>query len=371
MKKKQILENQLRLNERLAELFENEKIKTFNFTSFGNSISTGYSIARTTKPLLLRNESLNDVMKQYDIILKRYHFARAQTNGDEHLYDWLINNIKLSEINKMNRIDLGTEKTSMVTRGMTQELIDEYYPLSLHNNLGLKDVILDTNIDLANIVIYNGLTGSFIDNYTRGGCRFLTYGIKRDATSLEAILKFIQNSNRQNGTNTQVYIGGAPNFLGLNIPLPINNRLKKIADLYANVTYIEPVKSNFIYMPYDENGKNHVPIPDVHYSEEEYAKFNNNIVETICNNYLFNKYLIDIDREAFRLSTKIEKCEISKEDASQNFNQIIEKYFSQIKEVDRKHFLRLLKKYLNERFPYDFYYIGKNNVNEALNSRRK
>ena len=64
MKKKQILENQLRLNERLAELFENEKIKTFNFTSFGNSISTGYSIARTTKPLLLRNESLNDVMKQ-------------------------------------------------------------------------------------------------------------------------------------------------------------------------------------------------------------------------------------------------------------------------------------------------------------------
>jgi len=92
VKKKQILENQLRLNERLAELFENEKIKTFNFTSFGNSISTGYSIARTTKPLLLRNESLNDVMKQNDIILKRYHFARAQTNGDEHLYDWLINN---------------------------------------------------------------------------------------------------------------------------------------------------------------------------------------------------------------------------------------------------------------------------------------
>lgn len=52
---KKIEARQIVLNERLAEVLENDQISQLKMTSVGNSIGSGYSMVRTIKPLLLRN----------------------------------------------------------------------------------------------------------------------------------------------------------------------------------------------------------------------------------------------------------------------------------------------------------------------------
>lgn len=217
------------LNRKLASVFDEFGIKNFRFISLGNSIASGYSMVRTTKPLLLRNSSLQEIMALYDINLERYHFARAQNNNDEHIFEWLTQNIKESDFYQMNRQDYSNLASSMKTHGLTEEKITEYYPKKLKYDNGLQDLVLSSDDKTANIVVYNGCADSFLDNIIKKG-KFqnkLFHGINQDATSLEVTLKFIQNSNRVDGTNTQVYICGAPNFLGLGISETINRKLKK------------------------------------------------------------------------------------------------------------------------------------------------
>lgn len=122
---------------------------------------------------------------------------------------------------------------------------------------GLQEILFEKSNNLANIIIYNGATGSFLDNITRNGklSQKLTYGIKRDITSLEATLKIIQEKNRNSSLNIQLYLCGAPNFLGLHISDIINHKLQSLSKNYAFVTYVEPVKSKLLY-PIMRNNKN-------------------------------------------------------------------------------------------------------------------
>lgn len=225
-----ILERQEALNRELADLFLRKGITNFRLTSLGNSISSGYSMTRTTMPLLLRNYTLDQVMKSKGISLERHTFARAQNNNDEHVFDWIVTNLKESQMHKFNRSDYNGGPTSMFTRGMTEENLADFYPLEMDDDPGLQDLIKQADDDMANIVIYNGLTGSFLDNVTREGRLrdMLTFGIKRDTYGLEATLKFIQANNRKNGGTTQVYLCGVPDFLGLKISEIINSKLKKL-----------------------------------------------------------------------------------------------------------------------------------------------
>lgn len=88
------------LNRKLVATFDLNGIKYLRLTSLGNSIASRYSWVRSTKPLLFRNESIEDIFNDNGIGLERYHFARAQNNNDEHIYQWLVTNIKESEIIK-------------------------------------------------------------------------------------------------------------------------------------------------------------------------------------------------------------------------------------------------------------------------------
>lgn len=160
-----------------------------------------------------------EIMKDHGITLVRKHFARAQNNNDEYIASWVIRNIKESEIYKMNRNDYEDSPTKMPVKinGLNRQLIEEYYPREIADDQGLSDIILESGFGVANIVIYNGCTGSFLDNVTRNGyvSQKLTYGVKRDLPGIRTVLNYIQTHNRDNNTNTQVYICGAPNFLGL------------------------------------------------------------------------------------------------------------------------------------------------------------
>lgn len=176
------------LNRRLRDLLKRNGITNLNLTSVGNSIASGYSMNSTIKPLLFRNESLKGIMDDGNICLSVCHFARAQNNCDEHINEWFVGNKSLSEIFEMNRRDYDGLQISMPS-SLTKKEIEQYYPSDIENDEGLKDRILRTNPGLANIVIYSGITGSFLDNWTRGGKHLFTFGLNRDIKGVRSYIK--------------------------------------------------------------------------------------------------------------------------------------------------------------------------------------
>ncbi len=370
---------QKQLNCDLAALFQSLGIRNLRLLSLGNSIGSGYSMVRTTKPLLLRNESLTDIMTSHGISLETRHFARAQNNNDEHVFEWLVTNIKESEIHKQNRNDYSMGPTSMSVSFLTPAQLDEYYPVNMEDDIGLQDAILEFKCGLANIVIYNGCTGSFLDNVTRNGkfSHKFTYGINRDIESLESTLKFVQAANRDDKSDTQIYICGAPDYLGLKITEIINRKLKKVAQKYSNAVYVKPVKSKLFYQPlyFGETSidasKKKAKVPDIHYDEEEYLEFNNHIIKSIYDSYSISKAMICVDRELYHFSSVLELKEQRMLDNSEVIQNYLEMVLSLASskltdDTQLKLFYKVAKKYLRERFPYDFYYIGKNNIEESF-----
>ena len=388
-----INEIQLEKNNRLSLILKMNGISKLVMTSLGNSIASGYSMTRMIKPLLMRNETLEKMLLNQGIILERHSFARAQNNSDEHIYDWVMSNVKESDMNKRVRIDYNGGATSLPTAEITEERINEYYPTKLEDDKGLIDIISESDENLANIVVYNGCTGSFLDNVTRGGKirHMLTYGLKRDIKGLEATLKYIQGQNRTNGNNTQVYLCGAPNWLGIHLTDILNRKLKKIAKEYANVTYVDSVPSKFFYKKIKDDSVtdanvaqqilSNIPLPDPHYDETEYLKFNNNIIEAINNNFTLKKVLINVDRNLYRASMYVEQegkeeyrnkefqdMLISK--AIDNEIDLLKDSINSINNInDINEYKKIISKYISNRFPYDFYYLGKGNLKDNISRK--
>lgn len=378
--RQQILARQLEYNQQLALALRELGIKKLRLISMGNSIAAGYSILRTTKPLLLRNDSLKEIMKKAGVVVRTHHFARAQNNNDVDMHeDYFNDNIKESLVHKMNRLDYADTKersTSMGANGLTQELLDEYYPTEMAIDPGLKDLVYNSQPDLANIVVYNGATGSFLDGVTRKGklSHKLTYGVKRDIGGIAHTLDDILNNNRKNGADTQVYLCGVPNLLGVHISGIINRKLKKLAQKYPNVTYVDPVKAKMFNKKLTREG-NETPFTgvDIHYNEDEYREFNNNITKAIWYNYEINRIMIRLDRKMCKLSSVIEfnRPELHTSEYSADKKDmildIISRELSDVKSPFIKaQALKAFKKYMTEVYEYKYYYTGKDELKTAL-----
>ena len=341
-----------KMNIRLINRLQKLGINKIILTSLGNSIASGYSQNRLVKPLLDRNETLEVIANKNDIEVKKYSMARAQNNNDNRIFSWVLNNTSFKEMYDMNVADYSDDiRCGMHNKGNVE--LDEVI-----NTEGIADVIRKVDSNLANIVVYHGCTGSFLDNVTRKG-RHLFKGIKKDHESLTGLLNYVQNQNRTLGTNTQVYLGGAPDILGIKITSVINHAIKKNAKLYANTSYIKPVVCNFFY----DTGI------DFHYDEIEYTKLNKKIMKSISENYAFNMALIDIDRTLYQVSSQIELSKIK--DASLVFEKI-EYWFNYLKEnnYDIKQFKKRLIYYIKENYPYDFYYIDRKETLNKIKSYR-
>lgn len=376
MKKKELkyMEELNKNTEKLASQLERLGIKKFYLTGAGNSLMSGYSTIFKTAPLFKRNTNLTAIFAKHDIDVIATHFARSQNNNDEHIYHYFHTNISEQEMYRYNRIDNLKPDTPVV--GMTEEEIAEYYPENPILNHRFKDSVLTKEKDRANILVYIGATGSFLDNITRGGFPKIISGFKRDFTSISATLKDIQSSNRHDGTNTEVYLVGIPRYMGTPVTdILINRHLKDIAENYANVTYVEPIKAKLFY------GLN----SDVHLNEEEYLDLNNSIMESIDDNYIVVMAKIEIDRFLFNLNEIIETFTleivgnaevnkiafmhgVAKKRLNETLNPIIDKYLSMMEaeNKDTQKFLEDITAYINERLPYDFYYLGKENLNTAI-----
>lgn len=360
--------------EKLASQLERLNIKKFCLTGAGNSLMSGYSAIFKTVPLFKRNPYLTAIFSKHNIEIIATHFARIQNNNDEHIHDYFQNNISEREMYRYNRIDTLKPDTPVVD--MTADEIDKYYPKNPIPNRHFKDLVLTREEGRSNILVYIGATGSFLDNITRDGFPKIISGFKRDYISISAILKEIQSSNRYNDTNTQVYLVGIPRYMGLQITdILINGHLKEIAENYANVTYVEPIKAQLFY------GSK----PDVHLNAEGYLNLNNSIMKSIDDNYIAVMAKIEIDRFLFNLNKTIETLvretvdndtedkisimsEIAERRITEFLNGTIDKYISLMaaENKDISKFLQETKMYINDRFPYDFYYVGKENVNQLI-----
>ena len=133
---KKVIIEQLKQNINLALLCKENNITNLRITSIGNSIAAGYSMARTIRPLLLRNESLNRIMTSHNINLDLHQYARAQNNNDEHVFNWVTDNITESEIEKMNVNDYSEGKTSMPTNSLIKRAEEI---LNIYESEGVKE----------------------------------------------------------------------------------------------------------------------------------------------------------------------------------------------------------------------------------------
>lgn len=337
------------VNDSFIKFINDNHINSVNLTSVGNSIATGYSMNDSIKPLLLRNEDLINRCN-FDLNLRAY--ARAQDNNDEHIFDWLLNNVKQSDINKKVQLDFISEKGMPHSNIYNSDVI-KYYPTDISNDIGLKDLVCQGGETTANIIVYNGVTGSFLDNVTRHGMHKNLYGFKRDLVSLESSLKLIYLFNPY----TQVYVCGIPNIAGVGVTnVIINNKIRKICKNYPNCCYVDSVKQNFMYR------KNDSLVVDVHYSDDEYLNLNKNILEAIIHNYIPVKALTEFD-----ILMK-EYSDVAQYDNESNINELMNSVFSKYEFNDNQ--LKKMIKYFKERYPYDFYYTPRKDVIDNINSRK-
>ena len=354
--------NQITENIKLALTLKENGVKKLNLSSWGNSIASSYSMAFETKPLLERNTTLEEILKDHGITLQKSHFARFENNNDENVFEWLITSKTQRDINQDARVD----DTWMAKQGrkLTEEELEKYYPETEEQAFTMQDILREKGSGISNIIIYNGATGSFLDNNTRGGklSHRLMHGVKRDCTSIEAVLKYIQILNRNYQTNTQVYLCGSPNLGKLPISsMTIDPKLRKMAKNYANVVYVPYPEHRFLY--HTEDGKTAL---DIHYDETDYHNFQTHLIHSINENYAKTKNLIELDRSLLQESRNIEASRTRRsEEWSYDFvGGLIKEHCQDLERQGQNpvSFLKRAKSYLQNRSPYDFYYIGQKNV---------
>lgn len=327
----------------LAKKIRDLNYKKLQLISLGNSIGTGFSLSDINLPLLERDKILDEEMKKEEITLEKYRFARSENNSDEHIFNWILNNISQSEVDKWNYRDY-LNHISNGNELIKKDMIKDIY--NGKNNIQIKDLLFNQEDNVSDIVIYNGATGSFLDNITRKGKHKLTYGITKDLDYIDAILGMIQNSNRKTNSTTQVYICGAPKIT--NIPVSdffINRKLKSIVYRYSNVSYVPNFHKKMIY---NKDGK---IVIDMHYDKEEYLLLISNIFKTINDNVVINNSIIKIDKKLSELNENVE-INLSKENTTGYVLDLINKEATNQK--DKILFLNEIRNYLLERYPYDF-----------------
>ena len=380
---------------------QNANIEKMNLICCGNSIASGYSFEEI-KPLIYRIEDFEEIMKINGIDASLFNFARAGSNSDEKLLDWLYENAPniilwdkglYIHVNNINIKDYSSVFRGCPFSNITSDKLMEYFkPYDKNERLG--DLIKDSNDKSVNLLIYSGGTGSFLNNQGRDGKHKLVYGIIQDCISMEAFLKYINLCNRKDANN-QVYVCGSPNILGLRFNEIINYYIRKHSKNYPNTAYVSGVMSKTIHKKFEHfdeivlkdaalfnsfarfmmNKSNYYV--DIHYTSEEYLLFINKVLQNIIDNYLINKSLIDIDRTFYQLSNKLQVSEYFLKEHALTFDKslydkiINEKilywldYLSKEK-VDIKLFLLRLRYLINEKHPHDYWFLDKKIIEKSL-----
>ena len=342
----------------LLKILQEEGKTELILTALGNSISTGFSFCDENKPLLDRNELLEALCEEYKIDLYKYKFAISENNSDQNTLNYILNNYTEKKINEMNRRDY--EKYLLNGQELlSEEKIKEYYGRLKASNIHIQDILFNTSDNAANIVIYNGGTGSFLDNITRGGKHKYKNGVRKDLAHIEAILSMIQNANRDNYCNTQVYLCGVPRLLNTGIQDYYMNRpLKTVSNRYAHTSYVDNFSRHLVY-------KGNAKV-DLHYDKNEYLKLTHLILKSAIKNYVIKDSLIEIDRDLYKLNKEVEMSNNDR-DTKDDMLGIISEYSNRFEDSKNNiEFLKTVKNYLLERYCYDFFTLDKKAIKKDI-----
>lgn len=259
------------LSEKMMMLFSN--VNKLAIASVGNSISSGYCKCDFMLPLLNRT----DLFQNNPTNIYFYNFSRVRKNDEQEILDWVNKNIAHKEINQILEEDIKIKMSRYARFDETQ--LEQYMQLQKRENIGLKDFIQLND----NIMIYNGLTGSFTFNlrYGKGIQKFtIVQDFRKDYSSLKKLLQKFYEINPM----MQIYICGLPNVMNLNLNQLLDNLILDAIKNYPNVIFVEGVSKNFFLKLKGQQ------VSDIHYNAPEYLRLLNNIFEAIIKNYL-NKFI--------------------------------------------------------------------------------
>lgn len=360
-------------NEKLIKFIKDYPKSSVSLTAIGNSISDGFSLSEPGRLLLDRNLGLIDYGRVNGVDVNTYQLSRSEGNNSLAVARWIIENCCEKDSYQWNREDyerpIKNGKTLYSNALLSQEEIDKYFQGGSEKKI--QDVIFNTDKDNANIVILNLGTGSFLDVVTRHGSLSIPniFGsVRRDIYGIVSILELIQNNNRRNGSNTQVYLCGAPRIMNTVITdIFMNPKIKNVANMFSNVTYVPSFPRQAFYKT--PNGST---IPDPHYNQAEYYHFLAKIENKIIDNYLIRDLMIDLDRVLFRMSmdSDINGISYTKNDIKDVIDFIAKKYES--KTGNYNYFIDFIKKYIKTRYPFDYYRVfPDNNLAKELDGMKR
>lgn len=361
-------ENLERVNEELVHYMRDYPKDVLSLTAIGNSISDGFSMSEPGRLLLDRNLGLVDYGKSKGLEVKTYQLSRSENNNSLTVANWIIQNCTEKDTYEWNKVDY----FRAITNGnplLTEDEINKFFAGG--SDRKVQEVIFDQNKKNANIVILNLGTGSFLDVMTRHGSLSIPnvfHSIDRDVYGINSILELIQNNNRNNNTNTQVYLCGAPRIINSVLTdIFMNSKIKKVADDFANVTYVPSFPRQAFYKT--PSGS---IISDPHYNHAEYYHFLAEVENKIIDNYFIKDLMIDLDRLLFQMSNDndVNGTNYSKNDIKDIIDEIAKKYESRT--GDYNYFIAFAKSYIKDRYPFDFYRGSTdNNIAQDLDDMKK
>ena len=243
--------------------------------------------------------------------------------------------------------------------------MEKYYPEKVQNDIGFNDLVKQKEYDLANIFVYNGYTGGFLDKVTRKGFPNIFKGFSKDIDALKANLRKIFTDNPY----AQVYVCGMPNITGIHVTYLVNRNLKAVCKEFPNCVYVAPVPQHFVYK---KDGRISI---DVHYNDEEYLNLNNRVMQAIVNNYVPTKILIDFHIFMRELSDQFLKLSdrFNNEELNNDFNNKVDSYFNDLVlsyDISVKQ-LKKIRAYYKEEYPHKFYYSPREHVINRINEEIK
>lgn len=356
------------VNEELINFMRDYPKDKLSLTAIGNSISDGFSMSEPGKLLLDRNLGLVDYGKNNGVDVQTYQLSRSENNNALAVSNWIIQNCCEKDSFEWNIADY----ERAIKNGhplLSKQEIDNYFAGGSVKKI--QDILFDKDKTNANIVILNLGTGSFLDIITRHGSLSIPnifYSVDRDIYGINSILELIQNNNRQNCSNTQIYLCGAPKIANTFLTdLFMNSKIKKVGSMFANVTYVPSFPRQAFYKTREGN-----IIPDPHYNHAEYYHFLAEIENKIIDNYLIRDLMIDLDRILYNMSkdNDINDANYSKNDIKDVINEIAKKYES--KTGNYNYFIDFIKSYINNRYPFDYYRASSSdNIADDLDSMKK
>lgn len=321
--------------------------------SVGNSLSAGYSKCDEILPFLKRGNIYNS---SNDINFLSY--ARVRRNEEKNIIRWYLENLSDQHIGELNIKDIAAKKAFYAV-DWSSDIPNSYRELYKDKPVNFRDQVqLNDN----NVIIYNGLTGVFTNNFRNGTNK---EKIKILSAFKEDIINFKQflNTIYLESPKTQVYVIGLPNIMGTGIISALDYQIKKIIKQFPNVVFVKGTIRNSLF--YLDNQQEF----DVHYSQPEYLSLWNNLTEAMINNYSSLKLRLEVLNELKNYSEKEEyKNTLSKgdlKDISVIIKESIGKHNN--KYVDLEKEVSIITKYYENNYLSSYSSTPKNEtVNELL-----